>query len=94
MPVRPEYGEAPIYPDSFLPELQHALAALADIEIRYEIERDHLESGSVPRAIKESLLAELEQRHRADRELMVTYLQELRRRSMRSERSTPRRTEH
>jgi hypothetical protein len=44
MPARGDASEIPFYPDDLLPRLQCALATLADIEIRYEIDRDYLES--------------------------------------------------
>jgi hypothetical protein len=34
------------YPDDLLPELQHTLAALAGVEVRYEAAREHLEHES------------------------------------------------
>jgi hypothetical protein len=48
MHTRPDRAEVPFYPDELLPQLQQTLALLADVEIRYEIERDHLESWSGP----------------------------------------------
>jgi hypothetical protein len=94
MLAQPDPAEVPFYPDDLLPLLQHTLATLADVQIRYEIERDYLESRSGPRAVKDRLLAALEQRHRADRERLVVVLEELRLRSRRSEPATPHRTEH
>jgi hypothetical protein len=49
------------YSDDLLPNLQHTLAALADIETRYEIERDHLARWAGSGEVKDRLLAELEQ---------------------------------
>jgi hypothetical protein len=63
MPNQPSAARVPIYSDDLLPELQRTLAALADIETRYEIERDCLESWSGPAEVKDHLLAELEQCH-------------------------------
>ena len=68
--------EAPVYPDDLLPQLQQTLALLADVETRYEIDRDYLESWSGPRAVRDSLVAELEQCHRANLERLRAYLSE------------------
>ena|SRR5215204_4524098 len=93
MPTRPDRAEVPFYPDELLPQLQQTLALLADLETRYEIARDHLESWSGPKEIKDHLLAELEQCHRANREGLATCLEGLRLgRSM--EPATPRRADH
>jgi len=43
MPTRLDRAEAPVYPDDLLPKLQQTLATLADLQLRYEIERDYLE---------------------------------------------------
>ena len=75
MPARGDASEIPFYPDELLPRLQCTLATLADIEVRYEIERDYLESWSGPRDVKERLLAKLEQCRRADRERVVSRLE-------------------
>jgi len=75
MPARGDASEIPFYPDDLLPQLQCALAALADMETKYEIERDYLESWPGPRDVKERLLAELEQSRRADRERIVSCLE-------------------
>src|SRR5215216_400108 len=56
------------YSDDLLPDLQHTLAGLADIETRYEIERDHLVRWAGSGEVKDRLLAELEQCYRANRE--------------------------
>src|SRR5215207_772021 len=75
MPTRPDRAEVPFYPDDLLPQLQQTLALLADLETRYEIERDHLESWSGPKEIKDHLLAELDQCHRANRERLAACLE-------------------
>ena len=85
--------EIPFYPDDLLPQLQRTLAILADIETRYEIERDHLESWSGPREVKDRLLAKLEQHHRVDREPLVSCLEGLRQ-GRGLEPATPQRTGH
>jgi hypothetical protein len=87
-------AEAPLYPDDLLPQLQQTLATLADLQLRYEIERDYLESWSGPQAAKDYLRAELEQCHRANRERLVSCLEKLRREARNLESATPRRTDH
>ena len=69
----------PIYPEDLLPELQRVLSALADLDLRYETERDHLEDWSGPKEVKQRLLAELEQKHRATREPYAMRVAELER---------------
>ena len=86
-------AEVPFYPDNLLPQLQRTLAILADLETRYEIERDHLESWSGPREVKDRLLAKLEQHHRVDREPLVSCLEGLRQ-GRGLEPATPQRTGH
>ena len=75
MPARGDPLETPFYPDDLLLRLQCTLAALADMETKYEIERDYLESWPGPRDVKERLLAELELGRRADRERIVLCLE-------------------
>jgi hypothetical protein len=41
MTTRLERAEAPFYPDDLLPQLQQTLATLADLQLRYEIERNY-----------------------------------------------------
>ena len=50
MPTRQDRAEVPVYPDDLLPQLQQTLATFADLQIRYEIERDYLEGWSGPAA--------------------------------------------
>ena len=78
MPARGDASRIPIYSDDLLPDLQRTLAVLADIETRYEIERDCLESWSGPAEVKDHLLAELEQCHWANRERLALCLERLR----------------
>jgi hypothetical protein len=59
--------------------LQRVLAALADLDLRYEIERDHLEDWFGPDELKRQLLAEREQSHRAEREPYAMRVTELER---------------
>ena len=93
MPDRGDASEIPFYPDDLLPQLQCALATLADIEVRYEIERDYLESWSGPQEVKGHLLATLEQCHRANRGQLALHLERLRQGSG-LEPASPRRTDH
>ncbi len=65
------------YPDSLLPQLQQALAALADVEVRYETDRESLEQWSGPEAIKNRLAAQLDERYRREREPHVQRLEQL-----------------
>ena len=81
------------YSDDLLPNLQHTLAALADIETRYEIERDRLARWAGSGEVKDRLLAELEQCYRANRERLVACLEGLRQGRV-FEPAPPRRTGH
>ena len=67
-------SDAPFYPEDLLPALQDTLAALADLEVRFEIARDRLEEWSGPEAEKQRHRIELEQLHQQVRE---PYLQHL-----------------
>src|SRR3954469_21557578 len=40
IPTRLDRAEVPFYPDGVLPMLQSTFASLADLDVRYEIERD------------------------------------------------------
>ena len=73
----PGSREVPVYPDNLLPQLQQTLATLADLQIRYEIERDYLEGWSGPAEVKDRLMAELERWHRANRERLASCLEGL-----------------
>jgi hypothetical protein len=68
------------YSDDPLGEIQTALAALADLECRYEMDREQLKLGSGSASAKEHLWAERESRHHRERELYVHRLSELERR--------------
>src|SRR3954469_17570058 len=94
MPTREDRAEVPFYPDDLLPQLQRTLAISADLDLRHEIQRDQLESGSGPRTVKGHLLAELEQCHRANREHLVSSLEGLRLKGRSMEPATPRRADH
>ena len=66
---RAQPGGAPFYPDQLLPELQRTLAALADLEVQFEIARDSLEEWSGSEDEKRRCCAELEQARREAREV-------------------------
>jgi len=68
------WSDAPFYTEDILPELQSTLAALADLEVRYEIARDGLEELCESEEAKQRYFAELEQVHQKARE---PYLQHL-----------------
>ena len=94
MPVQDGRSEVPVYPDDLLHALQSTLAMLADIETRYEIERDHLESWAGPRMIKDQLMAELEKCHGISRGRLTAYLERLNLDAGSLEPATPKRTDH
>jgi hypothetical protein len=62
------WSDVPFYSDDLLPELQSTLAALADLEVHFEIARDSLEEWFGPEEDKQRRCAELEQAHRHARE--------------------------
>jgi hypothetical protein len=68
-----------VYPDDLLPQLQQALGTLANLQIRYEIERDYLEDWSGPAEAKDRLVVELSQCHAANRGALVSCLAQLQR---------------
>ena len=68
---------APLYPSERLPRMQSLLAALADIETRYEMERERLEQGSGIEDEKQRLRAELEAVWQRDRVPIVRRLAQL-----------------
>lgn len=59
-------------------EAEEALAALEDIDARYERDREGLQKWLGPERAKERLLARLQARRKADREPVVTRLLQLR----------------
>jgi hypothetical protein len=69
-------GTAPTYPADLTPELQATLADLADLETRYEIDREAIERTTRP-AEQVHLLDRLEKRRQAEREPLVQHLAEL-----------------
>ena len=68
-----------VYPANFLPQLQQALGTLANLQLRYEIERDYLEDWSGPAEVKDRLVVELNQCHAANRGGLVSCLAQLQR---------------
>lgn len=64
------------------PEIRDALAALAEIESRYEQDRERLEGWNGPRNIRRGLFNHLEARHRKERQPLVEHLAELYQRAM------------
>jgi hypothetical protein len=65
------------YPDDLLSELQGTLAALADLEVQYESDRERLQAWDGPDAIKRKFAAQLEEHHQRDREPYVQRLADL-----------------
>src|SRR4051812_24396932 len=61
--------EARLYDAERLTGMQSVLAALADLETEYEIEREQIAQWSGTEAMKQQLLADLEDRHQARREI-------------------------
>src|SRR3954452_15537107 len=81
MAVQDSQGESTFYPDDLLRKIQQILAIMADLELRYETDRYHLENWSRPRAIKAHVLADLEQSYKANRARYEVCLEELRSRT-------------
>jgi hypothetical protein len=75
-------SQAPYYPADLLPELQSALAALADLEVGYEIARERLRERTDSEAIRTRCAADLERRYRSEREQCDQRLAELHQRLM------------
>jgi len=71
------------YPDDLLPELQTTLAALADLEVRYEKDQEQLTAWAGPNALKERFAAQLEEHHQRERMFCVQRLNDLHHRTMR-----------
>jgi hypothetical protein len=61
------------------PEIQRALAALADVETRYEIECEQMERWAGPVAWKDRVRAGIEARHMRERQPIVQRLADLQR---------------
>ena len=77
IPTRLDRAEVPFYSDRLLPALQSTLASLADLDVRYEIERDYLEEWPGPDEVKRRLMAALEAGWRREREPIVQRLAQL-----------------
>ena len=75
--TRVDRAEVPFYSDHLLSALQSTLASLADVDVRYEIERDYLEEWRGPDGVKRRLMAALEAGWRRDREPIVERLTRL-----------------
>jgi hypothetical protein len=61
-------------------EVQSTLAALADIETRFEVDRERLETWAGPPVVKSKFVKQLEAQHRQERDRVVTRLEKLQRR--------------
>src|SRR5215211_2498778 len=77
MPLQEGRAGIPFDPDDLLPQLQQTLATLANLQLRYEIERDYLEDWSGPADVKDRLVVELNQCHAANRGGLVSCLAQL-----------------
>ncbi len=75
----PRADDAYAQVDEIVPAVQSALAALADLETRYEIERERLEGWRGPKPAKERLSAALQERYRAERRTFLEQLEVLQR---------------
>ena len=64
------FATPPIYDDTLTRQLQDALAAVADMETRYAVDRERLTQWQGPEALKQSLSSELETRRRKDRQAL------------------------
>jgi hypothetical protein len=84
---------ARVYPDDLEPAIQQALAALADVETRYERLHDRLSGWSGSQAIRERLVQQLEAWHQKAQEAHVLRLGELQQR-MKSSGLFPRQSVH
>src|SRR3954464_11652260 len=73
MPTRLDRAEGPFYPDDLLPRLQQTLATLADVQIRFEIERDYLEDWLGSAEDKYWLVAEVKPGHTVRRGPRATF---------------------
>lgn len=74
--------DAPVYSDDLQPALQNTLRLLADIDFRFQQERQKLAYWTGPESIKESLSEEIDREHQRAREPYVLMLAELHRRIM------------
>jgi hypothetical protein len=69
--------EIPFYADDLLPALQATLAALADLDIRREIQQDSLEEWSGPDEVKRRFMTEVEATWQSARKPLVLQLAQL-----------------
>ena len=76
-PASENLSQAPYYEDKLLPELQHALAALADLELRFEIVREAVEALCESEEERQHHRAELEQVHQNACEPLFEHLARL-----------------
>lgn len=77
--TRVRESRTPAYPSDLTPEIRRTLAALADVEMRYEAERERLDHWTGPTPLKIRLLARLEARRQGDRLPLVQRLADLQR---------------
>ena len=68
--------------ENFEPTIQDTLSTLANIEARYQYEREQLECRSGPGGVKTRCQQELEERHRKEREPLVHHLAKLHQHTM------------
>jgi len=94
MPIHEGRAGTPFDLDDLLPQLQQTLGMLADLQLRYEIEREYLEDWSGPGEVRHRLLADLDQCHRANRKRLVSCLEELRREARGLEPATLQKIDH
>ena len=66
--------------DTLMGQVQSTLATLADIETRFEVERERLETWDGPSAVKSRFAEQLEAQHRQERDRVVKRLEKLQRR--------------
>jgi hypothetical protein len=69
------------YPDDLLPRIQATLAALADIELRFDLAREEVERLPMPDGVRRDLVAELERRRASAVAAYECSLDDLRRRA-------------
>jgi len=76
-PASAGWSDPPYYSDDLLPALQGTLAALADLELRFEIAREGLAALCESDEEKQRHRAELEQVHQQAREPLLQHLARL-----------------
>ncbi|MFD0465119.1 hypothetical protein ACFQY9_28015 [Microvirga aerilata] len=57
------------------------MAALADLEVRYQVDRERLEAWAGPEAIKQKFAAQLKESYQREREPYVQWLADLQNRA-------------